>query len=103
MSRLYLLFLGVLLGAIFTRMATREKPASIKQPRRRRAAYQKTKLAKRKIMVFLKERRRVANDDIERLLGVSDATATRYLELLEREDKIIQAGRRGKGVYYKRK
>jgi predicted HTH transcriptional regulator len=31
---------------------------------------------------------------------VSDATATRYLEILEKENKIKQTGKTGKGVTY---
>ncbi len=43
---------------------------------------------------------RVANDDVEKLLGVSDATATRYLDELEKEGFIRQVGKTGKHVYY---
>ncbi len=45
---------------------------------------------------------RVANDDVEKLLGVSDATATRYLDDLEKEGLIRQIGRTGKHVYYEK-
>ncbi|KKP56167.1 MAG: hypothetical protein UR50_C0006G0002 [Parcubacteria group bacterium GW2011_GWC1_34_10] len=42
----------------------------------------------------------VTNDEVEKLLHVSDATATRYLETLEKEGKIRQVGKTGKGVVY---
>ena len=42
----------------------------------------------------------VGNDEVEKLLHVSDATATRYLSVLEREGKIKQLGKTGKGVVY---
>jgi|SRR3989344_1179276 len=45
---------------------------------------------------------RVTNDDIQKLLGVSDATATRYLETLEKEGLIRQVGGEGRGVYYEK-
>ncbi len=45
---------------------------------------------------------RVTNNDIEKLLGVSDATATRYLEELEREGKVKQVGTEGRSVYYQK-
>ncbi len=45
---------------------------------------------------------RVANDDVEKLLGVSDATATRYLDDLEKEGLIRQVGETGKHVYYEK-
>ncbi len=37
---------------------------------------------KRRILEFLKEKGRVSNNDIEKLLAVSDATVTRYMEEL---------------------
>lgn len=57
---------------------------------------------KRKILAAFGQGRRVTNDDVQKLLGVSDATATRYLEELEKEGKIKQVGAAGKGVYYQR-
>lgn len=45
---------------------------------------------------------RVSNNDIEKLLGVSDATATRYLDELEKEGKIHQVGTSGRSVFYTR-
>lgn len=59
---------------------------------------------KRKIMEFFgaAQNKRVANDDIENLLGVSDATATRYLDELEKEGSICQVGKTGRHVYYER-
>ncbi|MBU4142612.1 hypothetical protein KJ590_01245, partial [Patescibacteria group bacterium] len=45
---------------------------------------------------------KVVNDDIEKLLGVSDATVTRYLDELEKEGKIRQVGQTGRYVYYEK-
>jgi len=39
---------------------------------------------------------------VENLLLVSDATATRYLDELEKEGKIKQVGKTGKGVFYEK-
>ena len=39
-------------------------------------------------------------NDIEKLLDVSDQTASKYLNELEKEQKIEQIGTSGKGVYY---
>jgi Fic family protein len=55
-----------------------------------------------KVRVFIADKVRVANDDIEALLGVSDATATRYLDELEKEGRIRQVGRTGRHIYYER-
>ena len=43
---------------------------------------------------------RVTNDEVEKFLHVSNATATRYLSILKKENKILQNGKTGKGVYY---
>lgn len=48
------------------------------------------------------EERKISNDDIQKLLGVSDATATRYLDALEKEGLIRQVGGEGRGVYYEK-
>lgn len=46
---------------------------------------------------------RITNDDVQKLVNVSDATATRYLEELEQEKIITQVGREGKYVYYEKR
>src|SRR3989344_4312357 len=66
----------------------------------RRITGQKGNLAKLREHVAAKET--VTNDEVERLLGVSDATATRYLEELEQEGLLRQVGAEGSGVHYKR-
>ena len=53
-----------------------------------------------KIMEKLAVKNKISNDDVQKLLYVSDATATRYLTALEQEGKIKQAGRTGKSVFY---
>ena len=55
-----------------------------------------------RIMDKLTEKGKITNDEVERLLRVSDATATRYLDLLEKEGKIRQEGKTGKYVVYVR-
>ncbi|MDP2638673.1 MAG: winged helix-turn-helix transcriptional regulator [Candidatus Azambacteria bacterium] len=42
----------------------------------------------------------ITNDDVQRALGVSDATATNYLDELEKEGFITQIGKEGRGVKY---
>jgi len=45
----------------------------------------------------------ITNDEVEKALGVSDATATRYLDKLEAEGKIVQIGKEGRFVKYRLK
>jgi len=53
-----------------------------------------------KILKYLRAKGKVTNNDIEKLLGVSDATATRYLDELEKEGKVRQIGTTGHAVFY---
>ena len=55
---------------------------------------------KEKILEFLESNEKIANNDVEKMLKVSDATATRYLNELEKEQKIRQIGKTGNAVYY---
>jgi predicted HTH transcriptional regulator len=61
----------------------------------------KTKIEnKEKILEFLKSNEKITNDQAQELLSISDATAERYLDELEKEDKIKQIGKTGNAVYY---
>lgn len=58
---------------------------------------------KEKILKYLEQNEDIANNDVEKLLGISDATASRYLSELEDEGKIEQVGGRGRFVSYRKK
>jgi len=53
-----------------------------------------------KIMSMFETKSKITNDEAEKLLHVSDATATRYLTILKQENKIKQEGKTGKAVFY---
>jgi hypothetical protein len=53
-----------------------------------------------KIMELFAKQTEITNDEVEKLLHVSDATATQYLAELEKRGKIRQAGTTGRGVKY---
>ena len=55
---------------------------------------------KQKILAFVQEQEKIKNNDVEKLVGVSNATAERYLDELEKEGAIIQHGTIGQGVFY---
>ncbi|MBI4114236.1 MAG: winged helix-turn-helix transcriptional regulator [Candidatus Niyogibacteria bacterium] len=57
---------------------------------------------RKKVREYFETQSRATNDDIQRIFGVSDATATRYLEALEKEGLIRQVGGEGRGVYYEK-
>ena len=52
------------------------------------------------IFTLLAKQAKITNDEVEKLLHVSDATATRYLSILEKEGKIKQNGKTGHTVSY---
>lgn len=55
---------------------------------------------KRKILAFVQEHGKIQNNDVEKLVGVSNATAERYLDELEKEGMLTQHGTIGQGVFY---
>ena len=55
---------------------------------------------KKKILEFVQEHGQVQNNDAEKLAGVSNATAERYLDELEKEGKLTQHGEIGPDVFY---
>ncbi|MEK7607260.1 MAG: DUF977 family protein [Patescibacteria group bacterium] len=58
---------------------------------------------KEKILAMIREKGSTTNNEVEKLLGVSDASATNYLQELEREGTIEQVGERGRFVSYRSK
>ena len=55
----------------------------------------------RKVREYAAGREEGTNNEIEKLLNISDATATRYLDELEREGVLKQIGRTGRFVRYR--
>jgi len=63
--------------------------------------FRKRKKLDRVMSLFL-QKSKITNDEVEKFLHVSDATATRYLSILEKEGKIKQNGKTGHMVSYSR-
>ncbi len=63
--------------------------------------FRKRKKLDRVMSLFL-QKSKITNDEVEKFLHVSDATATRYLSELEKENRIKQVGKTGKAVSYSR-
>jgi hypothetical protein len=53
-----------------------------------------------RIMAELMRKGKITNDEVEKLLHCSDATATRYLSELEKQGRVIQGGKTGRSVTY---
>ena len=90
---------GIALGMY---LARRNRGGFISEPldyARDRQSEQKAE-NKQKILKFIHTNGRVQNNDVEKLAGVSNATAERYLNELEKEGAITQHGTIGQGVFY---
>jgi predicted HTH transcriptional regulator len=61
---------------------------------------QEKRAAKDKIMELAGRQNEISNGDAQKLLGVSDATVTNYLQELENEGKLEQVGSDGRFVRY---
>ncbi len=81
---------GIVLGAYF---AQRNKIPIPGQSRKKQEN-------KDKVLAFVRKNGKVKNGDVEKILGVSDATAERYLDELEKEGKLTQHGVIGQNVFY---
>ena|SRR3990167_7923116 len=57
---------------------------------------------KQAILEIMQTQHSITNDDVEKMLGISDATATRYFDQLEKEGKVRQVGKTGRSVYYEK-
>jgi hypothetical protein len=53
-----------------------------------------------KVLDLFAKKDKITNDEVEKLLHVSDATATRYLSALEKQGAIRQVGKTGHAVSY---
>ena len=58
---------------------------------------------KSKILELFKTKKELTNNDVEKFLGVSDATATRYLDELEKEGIIEVFGDNKRAAKYRLK
>ncbi|MDO8522269.1 MAG: hypothetical protein Q7S08_03210 [bacterium] len=71
-------------GAYATLLSLRDKALNAIQFRRQARL--------EKIMALAAKKKSIGNDDVEKLLRVSDSTATRYLSVLVRDGKLTRTG-----------
>lgn len=58
---------------------------------------------KSQILGLFKSKREITNNDVKKLLGVSDATVTRYFDELEKEGFIVVVGDSRRATKYRLK
>ena len=56
-----------------------------------------------KLFYFIQTKKKITNADVCKFLRVSQATATRYLDSLEKQNRIKQTGKVGHSVFYELK
>ena len=101
MNLLLVFIIGLILGGVVVWFLVRRKTAGkLQEFNADREKERQTN--KQKILELLEEKGKLANDDIQKLLSVSDATATRYLDELEKDGQIKQVGQAGHYVYYEK-
>lgn len=76
---------------------TNDLPA--KREKAKAAKAQKTAQRIETILKFATKRKHITNDDVQKLLRISDATATRYLARLVKEGKLTKTGNRRAAIY----
>jgi predicted HTH transcriptional regulator len=89
---------GMVYFAFFVWRKNGRKGKGLKEMNEEQAREKKENV--KKVLDYFSGRERVSNNDIENLLGISDATAERYLQELEKQGRIKQVGEAGKYVYY---
>ncbi len=102
MNEIYYILFGIIIGfalAKFFVLNKRKKQYKALEVQNTKRTEEK-EIRKQKIVESLKEKEKITNNEVEKMLGVSDATATNYLEELERDGKIIQQGKTGRAVFY---
>lgn len=53
-----------------------------------------------KALEFIVDKKKITNDELQSYLNISNATAARYLEELEKRGRLKQIGETGKYTYY---
>jgi len=104
MTFIIIFILGILVGAVFVwvikNTCKSEHILGGAFGRINKKKREQVKIQKDNILKFVKEHGRVTNDNVQKELGVSDATATRYLDAMEKNSDIVQKGEKGRYVYY---
>jgi len=108
MNQLILIILGIVIGVFLVFLFTKRngEDSGFESDKQKFDLIEKQAREKKenldKILKLFESKETVVNNDVENLLGISDATSTRYLDDLEKLGKIQQIGKTGKYTYYKK-
>lgn len=101
MLQIILVVVGIMIVVILLSRKSREKVAGICANVIGRDA--KKEERKGQILELLSQKSEISNSDIREALGVSDRTAVRYMDELEKEGTVEQVGDIGHAVTYRLK
>ena len=87
---------GVLLSWLFLKLKSQKRKKSLIQ------IQAEEKMRDKEAILGLMEsgNEPLTNHHIEMMLGIPESSATRYLDELEREGKVVQNGKTGRDVFY---
>ena len=100
MSPFIYLAIGFLLGVVFAKRRVESQMRASFAPNAEEVLAKQENLDK--ILSGFSAGDEITNDKVEQMLGISDATAERYLDELERRGILKQVGRTGRFVTYKK-
>jgi Fic family protein len=92
---------GVMLGMYMARRGEGAKRSGNTQSAVNEGRVVAKQVALERVFREIQQKGIITNDEVQALLGVSDATAERYLQELEAAGSIAQMGATGKGVSYR--
>lgn len=101
MTQIILIIVGVAIIVILLSRKTREKTVGICVTALDQTVHKNAN--KEKAVALLREKGQLSNAELREVLGVSERTAVRYMDELEREGKAEQMGNTGRGVIYRLK
>ena len=106
MKEIIYLVVGLVVGYVGGRAGRLRDQGSGERVQGLQSPNQKEMEEKRKhleeVMAYFNSHDAVTNDEVEKMLNISDATAERYLDELEKQGKITQVGKTGRQVTYKK-
>ena len=105
MNQILGFILGLAVGGVAVFFIVRQRDK--KDGKEKEGDLDKTQFEKKeenikKILDFMAGKEKVTNNDVEKFLKVSDSTATRYLDELEKQGKIRQVGKSGHYTHYEK-
>lgn len=101
MTQIILIIIGIAIIVLLFSRKTRENIVGICTAAIRQNA--KKQENKEKILALLGKRGELSNSDIREALGISERSVVRYMDGLEKENKVEQAGSTGRSVAYRLK